>query len=203
MADFLQTLGDIPADRVRWNPLPGTATEADAVQLHESQCYCELVDGTLVEKPMSAPEGFMGMLFGYFLNGHVVPRRLGAVIGADAQFRMIEGNLRLPDVSFTRRERIPNPIPQMGGWCPDLCVEIISPSNTSAEFAPKRREYFASGCQLVWEIDPRARTAIVYRSANDTGESVDRLEGGTVLPGFALPLATLFAEFDAGTNDIA
>ena len=148
---------------------------------------------------MSAPEGFMRMLLGYFLNGHVVPRRLGAAIGADAQFRMIEGNLRLSDVSFTHRERVPNPIPQVGGWC----VEIISPSNTFAEFALKRREYFASGCQLVWEIDPRARTAIAYRSANDTGERVDRLEGGTVLPGFALPLATLFAEFDAGTNDIA
>ena len=62
MADFLHTLDDIPADRVRWNPFPGTATEADAIRLHESRCYCELVDGTLVEKPMSAPEGFLEVL---------------------------------------------------------------------------------------------------------------------------------------------
>ena len=203
MADFLHTLGDIPADRVRWNPLPGTATEADAIRLHESRCYCELVDGTLVEKPMSAPEGFLGMLLGYFLNGHVIPRRLGAVIGADAQFRMVEGNLRLPDVSFTRRERVPNPIPQVGGWCPDLCVEIVSPSNTVAELVLKRQEYFASGCQLVWEIDPRARTATRYQSADDAGELVETLDGGTVLPGFTLPLATLFAEYDAAATVIA
>ncbi len=203
MADFLHTLGDIPADRVRWHPLPGTATEADAIQLHETRCYCELVDGTLVEKPMSAPEGYLGMLLGYFLNGHVIPRRLGAVIGANAQFRMVEGNLRLPDVSFTRRERVPNPIPQVGGWCPDLCVEIISPSNTVAELVLKRGEYFASGCQLVWEIDPRARTATRYQSADDAGELVETLDGGTVLPGFTLPLATLFAEYDANATDIA
>ncbi len=203
MADFLHTLGDIPADRVRWNPIPGTATEADAIQLHETRCYCELIDGTLVEKPMSAPEGYLGMLLGYFLNGHVIPKRLGAVIGADAQFRMVEGNLRLPDVSFTRRERVPNPIPQVGGWCPDLCVEIVSPSHTVAELVLKRGEYFASGCQLVWEIDPRARTATRYQSADDAGELVDTLDGGTVLPGFTLPLATLFAEFDAAANDIA
>ena len=92
---------------------------------------------------------------------------------------------------------MPNPIPQIGGWCPDLCVEVVSPGNTAAEMQLKRQEYFASGCQLAWEIDPRTRTAVAYTSAADAGTVVQTLDGGTVLPGFTLPLATLFAEFDA------
>jgi Uma2 family endonuclease len=121
---------------------------------------------------------------------------------ADAQFRMIHGNIREPDVSFTRRGRVPNPIPQIGGWCPDLCVEILSPSNTRAEMARKRREYFASGCQLVWEIDPRARTADVYTDPNAVThfDETGTLDGGPALPGFRLPLRDLFAEYDAIIN---
>jgi Uma2 family endonuclease len=34
-------------------------------------------------------------------------------------------------------------------------VEILSEGNTGGEMACKRREYFAAGTSLVWEIDPR------------------------------------------------
>lgn len=198
-AEWHRGLGDVPLHRVRMIPPPGTATEADAYRISETERRCELVNGTIVETGMSAPEGFLATLIGYYLNCFVIPHRLGAVIGADAQFRMLHGNLRLPDVSYTRRERMPNPIPQVGGWCPDLCVEVLSPSNTAEEMTIKRREYFASGCQLVWEVEPRTRTAIAYSDA-DTGTPTGVLDGGIVLPGFTLPLANLFAEFELGMS---
>lgn len=199
VAELLRDLGDIPADRVRLSPTPGTATEADAYRVNEHECLCELVDGTLVEKAMSTPESFLGALLITYLNTFVLPRRAGAVIAADAQFRMTLGNIREPDVSFTRRDRLPNPLPQVGGWCPDLCVEILSPSNTRDEMARKRGEYFASGCRLVWEIDPRTRSADVYTDPTAVAhlDESGTLDGGTVLPGFTLPLRTLFAEYDA------
>jgi Uma2 family endonuclease len=64
--------------------------------------------------------------------------------------------------------------------------------------AAKRHDYFAAGVELVWEIDPDARTAVVYTAPahGTTLTAADTLEGGTVLPGFDLPLATLFAELD-------
>lgn len=198
IADLLHELGDVHPDRVRMQPHPGTAAEADAFYVNERECLCELVSDTLVEKPMSAPEGYLAMLLGHLLLTYVLPRQLGAVIGADAQFRMRQGNLRLPDVSFTVRERMPNPIPQIGGWCPDLCIEILSPSNTAREMLLKRQEYFASGCQLVWEIDPRTRSAVVYTSATDPGRPTDAPGGDAVLPGYTLPLAQLFAAYEAG-----
>lgn len=195
-ADWLRDLGDVPLSRVRMTPMPGTATEADAVRVTEKERSCELINGTLVEKAMGAPEGFVTTLLINLLCGFVLPRRLGIIFTPDVHFRMQHGNLRMPDTSFTRRDRLPNPLPQVGGWCPDLCVEVLSPDNTVAEMLLKRQEYFASGCRLVWEINPRTRTAIVYTSA-DAGTPADILDGTPVLPGFTLRLADLFAEFDA------
>lgn len=64
--------------------------------------------------------------------------------------------------------------------------------------ARKRREYFAAGVLLVWEIDPRTRTAAVYTATDrvTVRAEAQTLDGGDVLPGFTLPLRDLFAELD-------
>jgi hypothetical protein len=52
MAELLHDLGDIPPERIIFDPLPGTATEADLLRKVEAEDQlCELVDGVLVEKP--------------------------------------------------------------------------------------------------------------------------------------------------------
>lgn len=51
VADLLHQLGDIPPERVLWDPIPGTATEADVIR-HvdgEPKRLVELIDGTLVQ----------------------------------------------------------------------------------------------------------------------------------------------------------
>ena len=40
---------------------------------------------------------------------------------------------------------------------PELCVEILSPSNTEAEMAAKRRLYLAGGAEEVWLCDANGR----------------------------------------------
>jgi hypothetical protein len=53
VADLLAQLGDIPAERVRISPAPGTATEQDVIDIEaQEDRLCELVDGVLVEKVM-------------------------------------------------------------------------------------------------------------------------------------------------------
>jgi len=197
LAELLHDLGDIPAHRVRLYPYPGTATEADA-----AGGRCELIDGTLVEKAMGVPEAFLASLLLQFLGPFVRLNRLGITTCPDGPYRMRRGNLREPDVSYTSKGRLPGALPQVGGWCPDLCVEVLSPDNSKAEMAAKRGEYFPSGCRLVWEIDPRARTAEVYTDPVTYTRltEADALDGGDVLPGFALPLAELFAAFDDGVR---
>ncbi len=198
LADVLRALGDVPLDRVLWNPRPGTATEADQLRYIEREDrLVELIDGILVEKPMGALESFMAMTIGMFLLQFVRPQRLGIVGGADCIMRIVEGRNRLPDVSFTSWGRLPSDdahLQPVAGFAPDLAVEVLSESNTAGEIAQKIREYFQGGTRLVWVAVPDDRTVAVYTAPGvfTTLTAADTLDGGAVLPGFALPLADLF-----------
>ena len=81
---------------------------------------------------------------------------------------------------------------------PDLAVEVLSRSNTPKEMNLKRQQYFAAGVVLVWCVDIEARTVAVYSSSDDPKMLPEQeiLDGGSVLPGFSLPLVALFAELD-------
>jgi hypothetical protein len=63
IADLIRHFGDIPANRIRLKPIPGTATIADviAVERDESRS-CELVDATLVEKTVGFFESRMAVV---------------------------------------------------------------------------------------------------------------------------------------------
>ena len=196
---LLSRLGDIPPERLVLDPPPGTATEADCVAAcqGEPKRLCELVEATLVEKAVGSREAFLAMELGSHLRPFAREHDLGPAGGADVMQRMIGGNIRMPDVSFIRKERLPDG--KVGAdavsIAPDLAVEIVSVSNTPAELERKRRESFASGAVLVWEIDPRTRDAHVY-TAPDTVRRIPpagSLDGGALLPGFTLKLTDLFA----------
>jgi Uma2 family endonuclease len=202
LADLLDRLGGIPLNRVRMRPAPGTATEDDvlSVRAHED-LLCELVDGVLVEKGMGFRSSLLACVFIEILRSFVVPRRLGLIAGADGALKLMPGLVRIPDVSFLSWDRIPGgkvpseAIPPIG---PDLAVEVLSESNTKREMARKRREYFASGTRLVWEVDPESRTVSVYNAPErfQMLSETDTLDGGDLLPGFALRLTDLFGELD-------
>ncbi|MHB1560627.1 MAG: Uma2 family endonuclease [Isosphaeraceae bacterium] len=200
VGDLLKRLGGIPASRVRLHPTPGTATEKDLLRvLDDEKRLCELVEGTLVEKPMGFEESEIAMLIGTALTVFVRPRKLGSVTGADGTIKLFAGLVRIPDVAFTSRDRLPGrkrvrvALPQMA---PDLAVEVLSKSNTLAEMRRKVGEYFAAGVRLVWIVDPKKRTARVY-TAVDQSVLLDEhqsLDGGDVLPGFRLALKDLFED---------
>src|SRR5258707_579147 len=84
----------------------------------------------------------------------------------------------------------PAPVPRLA---PNLAVEVLSRSNTPREMMLKRQDYFSVGVELVWEVDPVARTVAVYTSATEvtTLTTSDSLDGGVVLPGFSLHLPEL------------
>ena len=149
---------------------------------------------------MGYTESFLAMYLGGLLNAFVIPRNLGMVSGTDGMMRLFPGLVREPDIAFASWDRIPGrrrPTEPIAGFAPDLVIEVLSRSNTKKEMARKRREYFA-GVRLVWEVDPVARTVAVF-DAPERSTVLDEsrtLEGGEVLPGFALPLGELFGELD-------
>ena len=69
------------------------------------------------------------------------------------------------------------------------------PIKTREEMERKLLDYFAAGVRLVWYVYPATSKVCVYASADKyvmLGVQ-DTLDGGDVLPGFQLPLATFFA----------
>jgi Uma2 family endonuclease len=77
--------------------------------------------------------------------------------------------VRGPDVSFWNAEQVPfdqEPEGYPAGF-PDLCVEVLSPSNVWARIREKMREYFRGGTRMVWIVDPEERTVMVYRSPDE------------------------------------
>jgi len=202
LADLLKQLGGIAPERVRFRPAPGTATEEDVLAIHdrEGRLY-ELVDGVLVEKAVGLRESFLAIALASILRGFVRPRNLGMVTGEAGMMRLMAGLVRIPDVAFISWERLPNrrvptePIPDLA---PDLAVEVLSVGNTPGEMARKRQEYFSAGVQVVWQVDPRTRAVEVFTAPDQSTvlHEAQTLDGGTVLPGFTLPLQELFAELD-------
>lgn len=201
LGDLIQRLG-VPPDRIRFRPAPGTATLQDVLDIHDHEGrLCELVDGVLLEKTVGYRESQLAVFLTALLNVFVVPKNLGIVTGADGMMELAADLVRIPDGAFVSWSRLPGrrrpsaPIPNLA---PNLAVEVLSRSNSAGEMTAKRHDYFAAGVELVWEVDPDNRTVAVYTSPTTvrTLSASDTLDGGSVLPGFTLPLAQLFAELD-------
>ncbi len=57
---------------------------------------------------------------------------------------------------------------------PEICVEVLSPDNTTIEMAEKRALYFAAGAREVWLCDRDGRM-IFYTGANSRGQKSSKL----------------------------
>jgi len=194
VADLVDRFGPIPLSRIHWEPLPGTATEEDYFAQLPTCKVLELIDGVLVEKPMGYEEGRLTMRLGFLLMLFIEGHDLGECVGPDGMLTMSTDNIRLPDVSFMAKGRAPKDrskaAPRIS---PNLCVRSLSPGNTSREIERKIEEYFASGVDVVWVIDPKSKTAVVYRNGKvvETIDSTGMLKGEGPLEGFELKLADL------------
>jgi len=199
-AELLERLGNVPLDRIRFDPPPGEATIDD---LDDPRNHgCELVDGTLVEKTRDWLVSNLACWIGTLVNNYIIPRNLGAVSGRLGLMELEDGLIRSPDVAFISWERLPADLPAFPAMVPDFVVEVLSLSNTKGEMLRKREEYFRTGVRLVWEVDPRTRTVTVFTSVSEFTEKKvgDTLSGEPVLPGFAVEIAQIFAELDRGPS---
>ena len=100
------------------------------------------------------------------LTNFVRPRKLGQVYGSNAGYRLPNGDIRAPDVSFVHQERIPGGYPPKGfaEYPPDLAVEVLSPNQKLQDLGEKVGEFLDWGTPLVWVLDPDTRSVTVYRS---------------------------------------
>ncbi len=201
-ADLVERFGPIRLHRIRSHPAPGTATEQDVIDIHDREDRLfELVDGVLVEKAMGTHESVLAVALSALLRDFVKSTKSGFVLGADGMARLAPGLIRIPDVSFVSWDQLPNKIIPTGpmlDFAPQLAVEVLSASNTKREMDQKLVDYFEAGVELVWYVDPRARTVKLHSSpASFIGLEVGQtLAGGAALPGFSVDVKDLFAELE-------
>jgi Uma2 family endonuclease len=120
------------------------------------------------------------------------------VLDVDQDTNWVEGSL-VPDVSFTRQERLDEQMASYGEEgplrvAPDLVVEIISPTDKFSLLLIKVARYLEYGVKLVWLIDPQRRVVHVHTPEQPDGtilHDTDTLAGDPVLPGWSMPIAGL------------
>ena len=175
-------------------------TAGDLLRLYGEGVRGELVRGVLCETmPAGHEHGRVVMNLGLLLGAWVKPRRLGTLVASDAGFWLERDpdTVREPDLAFTSAERLPLDA-RIEGYSeavPDLVAEVASPNDGARELRDRALMWLAHGVRLVWVVRPAARTIDAYREGLEavTLREGDDLDGGDALPGFACPVAEVFA----------
>jgi Uma2 family endonuclease len=160
----------------------------------------EIINGQRVElPPMGAYASLIASWLHINMGSFVEAGRLG-ILAIETLFILdAKRNLRRrPDIAFVSTERWPpeRPIPEQGDWevIPDLAVEVSSPNDLLKDVLAKIEEYFAFGVRQVWLVVPTRQCVLVFDTAKEARilTAADELDGGILLPGFRLPLVSLF-----------
>ena len=161
----------------------------------------ELVDGELVDLGGSPVHGIVTGSVGSLLLGHVEETGLPWYVGVAVGFKVNDFTVRVIDVNATQLARMAGYDEDSDGFpdfAPDVAVEVVARGNELEKVERKVAEYLACGTRAAWIVEPKARSVKVRRSG--TAEQVfgpdDTLSGEPEIPGFACPVADVFAALD-------
>lgn len=125
------------------------------------------------------------------------------VFESSGGFLLPDGSVYSPDASLLRLERwqalAPEQQRRFAPLCPDLVVELASPSDEGPRglcaLRHKMATYRANGATLGWLLIPHDQAVEVWPASGEPQriEACDRLEAGPDFPGLALELAEIWA----------
>ena len=179
-------------------------TEADLEALADNGYQHEVVDGRLVMSPKNNPyHGDICADLLMELRRFAKEHKLGTVWDSSTGMWMYSRNCRAPDISFIRKERLislgfKRRSTKFFPGAPDLAVEVLSPNNSRAEIDQRLNEFFASGTQITWIINPETELVEIC-SSPEKRQLIGPggfLDGAHLLPGFRYAIADLFKEWD-------
>jgi len=126
------------------------------------------------------------------------------VFDSSTGFLLPDNSIRSPDASLVRQERWQalseaerDGFPPL---CPDLVVELASPSDQPEALRLKMASYISNGAQLGWLLLPRQRSVEIWsaepstRAARFSAQSdASRLEAPGEFPGLVIDLEEIWA----------
>jgi Uma2 family endonuclease len=155
----------------------------------------EIIDGEhyVVPAPNTSHQLVSGNIY-FALALWVREHASGVVMYSPVDVILSEHDIVEPDLVFVRSENASR-VEQRGiAGSPDLVVEILSPSNRRYDQVRKRELYERFGVPEYWIVDCDERTVKVLRlrGARYAEIEIGDILTSPLLPGFTLPLATLF-----------
>ena len=173
-----------------------TAEEFDNYPFEEDKRY-ELDEGEMIEmtRPAYRHNRVLRNLQ-FALDSFLRKNLIGEMLLSENLYSLTSSTRRAPDAAVILGDRSK----ELAGAkvipiIPELCAEVLSPSESPRTIHRKLKQYFAAGVKEVWLIDPEVAEVEIW-----TGPALPEraLTNGDVLvsvllPGFALPLTDLFA----------
>jgi Uma2 family endonuclease len=174
-------------------------TPGDLLTMPDGDRY-ELVDGTLVERNMSAWSSYVAGLIQTLLQSFCQANQPGWVFPEGTSYQCFPDHpqqVRKADVSFFRLSRLTPEQAMAEGHltlAPDLVVEVLSPNDLAYDVDDKVEEWLQGGVPLIWVVNPISRTVRVYR-ADGSGTFLrenEEITGAEILPGFRCEIRRFF-----------
>ena len=129
------------------------------------------------------------------IDAFVRANDLGWIAINDTFVPVTPDTVRGADVLYVSYARVPKgEAPEDLPGAPDLVIEVRSPTDRWTAMVAKMLEYIAAGVTVVVILDPKTKSASVFRGDDrqDIFETADTLTLPDVLPGFAVPVARFF-----------
>ncbi len=129
------------------------------------------------------------------LGGWVKPRKLGRVTASSAGFSLPNQDMRSPDVSFVKAERLRISPENFAPLAPDIAVEVKSPTDSLDKLRAKLDSFLEQGTTVGILIHPQQKWVEVRRHNQEPIflKGADILTVPDVLPGWELPLEEIWA----------
>jgi Uma2 family endonuclease len=124
--------------------------------------WLELVKGAVIVSPRpNSFHSYTGVKLTSLLDAHIEANHLG-ILYSELDTVFDDDEVRVPDLLYYGPERVPDAGDRPNDAVPDLCIEILSPSNARADRVEKFQLYQAKGVKYYWIVDPEERTIEAY-----------------------------------------
>jgi Uma2 family endonuclease len=175
---------------------------AEEFGVRHSGDHVEYINGEVREVPMAGSRhGRICFTTAFVLGQHVVTNGLGHLFTNDTFVKVPTKDdperVYGADVCYVSYAKLAKDATIPDGILPvtpDLVVEVRSPTDRWTDAIAKMLDYIRAGVPVVVILDPKTRSASVFRDQDrqEVFEADREMTIPDVLPGFAVPVAGLF-----------
>ncbi|MBD2460303.1 Uma2 family endonuclease [Oscillatoria sp. FACHB-1407] len=176
--------------------MPLTTDDLLQFQAQYPDHQMELVNG---EIRVMSPSGYESDEVAARVIGKLFPwvdsQRLGRVSASSAGFKLPNSDVKAPDASFVKAERLKRSPRSFAELAPDLMVEVKSPTDNVETLEAKIRQFLELGTTVGILINPEDQTVKVYRLDQEAIALAngDILVVPDLLPGWELPVIEMWS----------